>query len=607
VSTLSIEVNTARQQARRGLEQVRQSLAAAGFSASIVALPELLASSNLPIASASLTASLKTLRAGAAAKTPGVAGTASTTAKGSATTTASTSTKVAFSAALLLTAMVAIMAALHLSGGRHETKQNDGGLHAAAPTASNDTPALTLDPSLSAILDRKMDVVYRRDHLSEVLDDLEKRVGLHSAFPKTIDKTFMLTMVEKGTTVKQILEKMASDGKLDLVYDHDTVIFWKVADDILLSTLEKKLKQGDVQARCEAIYDLTRLGDPRIYPMLIDLLQNNDAPDRVIAPEALLLADEHADTFGFCNIASHCVEPLQKLLETPANRRDATILLGATKDERAVDSLIALLNDADPEVRHAAAVGLGRIHDSRATLPLIARLKSDDGATDDVRNAVASALGRIHDTHGTEPLIALLKDANENVRNTAAAALGQGDDPRAIAILIDLLKSSDAEVRFLAGYALSQSRDECATEPLLTLLKDKDAIQRSYGASFLGSIHDPRATEPLIALLKDTDADVRLSAAFALGQNHDSRATEPLIAAMSDLDKRVRLNVINALGDGRDPRAIEPLIAVLNNNSDIRYIAGSTLSRNRDPRGIEALTPYTNDPTRVRDASLPPV
>ena len=54
---LLLKEGTVREQARRGIEQVRQSLTAAGFSVSMVAIPELLASSTFPNAPPGLTAS----------------------------------------------------------------------------------------------------------------------------------------------------------------------------------------------------------------------------------------------------------------------------------------------------------------------------------------------------------------------------------------------------------------------------------------------------------------------------------------------------------------------------------------------------------------------
>jgi len=167
---------TVRKQVSRGIEQVRKSLATAGFTASVGAIPELLVSSPLPSAPTTLTASFKTMIAGGAAKGSGVA--AETAAAAAKSSVIATTSKVSLIAALLLTVVAAVTTAFHV-GHKDQTKQDAGRPPAASSPAS--VVALTTNKSLSEILDKKIDVIYRREYLCEVLDDLDKRVGLRSA------------------------------------------------------------------------------------------------------------------------------------------------------------------------------------------------------------------------------------------------------------------------------------------------------------------------------------------------------------------------------------------------------------------------------------------
>jgi HEAT repeat protein len=64
------------------------------------------------------------------------------------------------------------------------------------------------------------------------------------------------------------------------------------------------------------------------------------------------------------------------------------------KDPRAVEPLIAALEDTDSSVRAKAASALGEIRDLRAVGALIAALKDTDSS---VRAEAASALGKIKD------------------------------------------------------------------------------------------------------------------------------------------------------------------------------------------------------------------
>jgi HEAT repeat protein len=98
----------------------------------------------------------------------------------------------------------------------------------------------------------------------------------------------------------------------------------------------------------------------------------------------------------------------------------------------AVESLIASLKDADPNVRRDAA----------------------------------SALGFIHIPRVVEPLIAALKDIDPGVRRSAAGALGRVEDPRSVAVLLTSWKDNDLTV--IAGaYSFFIQRGEPGAEGTL--------------------------------------------------------------------------------------------------------------------------------------------
>lgn len=80
--------------------------------------------------------------------------------------------------------------------------------------------------------------------------------------------------------------------------------------------------------------------------------------------------------------------------------------LGKLGDTRAVEPLIAALQDEDVELRRAAAQALGEIGDSRAVEPLIAALRDKDI---ELRRVAARALGEIEDAQAVEPLLATLE------------------------------------------------------------------------------------------------------------------------------------------------------------------------------------------------------
>ncbi|HEU4386769.1 MAG TPA: HEAT repeat domain-containing protein, partial [Blastocatellia bacterium] len=61
--------------------------------------------------------------------------------------------------------------------------------------------------------------------------------------------------------------------------------------------------------------------------------------------------------------------------ESAADRRDAAYQLSYLADPRSIDPLIAVLGDADAEVRAASANALGQIGDKKALEPVLRLLK----------------------------------------------------------------------------------------------------------------------------------------------------------------------------------------------------------------------------------------
>jgi HEAT repeat protein len=177
-----------------------------------------------------------------------------------------------------------------------------------------------------------------------------------------------------------------------------------------------------------------------------------------------------------------------------------------------VDDLIQRLNQENVYVRMQAAKRLGDIGDARAVQPLIAVLNDEKAGI-----RAADALVQIGKS-SVEPLIVTLKSKSPIARRNAAIALGKIGDIRGVNSLIYALRDNDLIVRRNAAQALGEIRNTRAVEPLINALTDKVPIVRRYAASALGEIEDKRAVSALIGALTDNDAIVRINAATAL--NH---------------------------------------------------------------------------------------
>jgi hypothetical protein len=127
-----------------------------------------------------------------------------------------------------------------------------------------------------------------------------------------------------------------------------------------------------------------RRGDPASVPVLAAGLEDADACVRR-ASARLLGATRHP------NAVAALLSGLQSA--NPTTRQLAAVGLGYADQPDTVEPLLRVLSDGDASVRAAAAWALGRIEDRRAVAPLT-RLLLDD-ANPDVRRAAAEALGDI--------------------------------------------------------------------------------------------------------------------------------------------------------------------------------------------------------------------
>jgi len=261
--------------------------------------------------------------------------------------------------------------------------------------------------------------------------------------------------------------------------------------------------------------------------------------------------------------------------------------------DRAVEPMIAALNDEDKSVRRFAVEVLGKMKDPRAVEPLIVLLNDE---SEKVRMKVVEVLGEFKDPRAVEPLIRVLNDESVKVRMLAAEVLGEMGDPRAVEFLISSLRDEKPEVRVKAVEALAKIGHPSALEFLTAVLGDEKPEVRLKVVEIFGEMKDPRTVVPLIETLEDKSNKVRVASVKALGQMKDPRAAEYLIAKFKTRSKSLREAVIGALSEFKDTRTIELLIATLDDkNWLMRWRAAEVLGNIKDPRVFEPLIAYLKD------------
>lgn len=247
----------------------------------------------------------------------------------------------------------------------------------------------------------------------------------------------------------------------------------------------------------------------------------------------------------------------QALTDPDRHVRFAVIeALGNSGHSSAIDSLIHVITQGDPELAERAAKSIQKFGNSITNQ--IIRLSLNFNPL--VRKLSAEVLGNIGDLSAVTPLIKLLKDSDDEVVLTAIEALGKIADPAALESMLPFLQHSDPKFRKLTATALGEIGQSLAAESLLVLLRDEQEEVRLAVAKALGKISDPVAVEGLINSLNDSSLRVREAVAEAIG-NMGPIAVKPLIAILGDWDKDIQAisKALNTIGAA----AIKPLINAL--------------------------------------------
>lgn len=127
---------------------------------------------------------------------------------------------------------------------------------------------------------------------------------------------------------------------------------------------------------------------------------------------------------------------------------------------------------------------------------------------------IARILGQVHHPAAVKVLIGLLQSDDPEVSSIAAEALGAMGD-MAIASLVPQLHQS--ETRALAVRSLALIPHSAVVDPLLNVVTDTDSDIRATAIAALSNHTDPRILPALAAALSDHAAKVRCEAVLGLG------------------------------------------------------------------------------------------
>lgn len=313
--------------------------------------------------------------------------------------------------------------------------------------------------------------------------------------------------------------------------------------------LLEAMKSRDATTRCEAAFALWKVNhDPKALEVFRKALKHEDDDIRQLALSAL----------GQIGPAARSTLPAVKESlrdDVEAVRANAAVTLGHLDNSQAtIKTLIDLLRDDAVEVRLGAALALAQIGPpARAAVPQLEEALRDPRMQD----PILRLLGEIGPAAAAAvpTLLGLLKKKDNQVNLLAARTLGLiGPEAKsAVPRIMELVKeeeSDDVRITLMDALARIGPNAKESLELVRGQLKSGDSMVRVQAAETLWKVgKEPGVVAILGAALKDPERRVRSEATWVLGTiGPDAKevvgAIEPLL---KDADPQVRLCAAYAL------------------------------------------------------------
>src|SRR3989339_1930853 len=298
-------------------------------------------------------------------------------------------------------------------------------------------------------------------------------------------------------------------------------------------------------------------------------------------------------------------EPLVKILKDRKENEDVQVSIikafGFTRDDRATDILIDLLDSESISIQSAAAETLGTLK-TRISIRKMSETMLDPQRPLNIKMLLAKALGNANNREAVEPLIKMLATDDRGLREVAKKSLenitkqADGNDPAWWKQWWVRNKSKTRE-QWLEDIVLKQEENTKQFESKFEHLK-LEIAQKSI--KLLELRPDKSDPKPLVEAIKSEYPEIRIFAAKELVKIKDPSVIGVLIDATADMQEEVRIEVIQALGEIGDERAVKPLVYALGDESlVVREKSASALGKLGRPEAEEALISSLNSNTNL--------
>ena len=275
----------------------------------------------------------------------------------------------------------------------------------------------------------------------------------------------------------------------------------------------------------------------------------------------------------------------------------------------AVDALLSFFNDKDypPYKRGNIALVLGKLKDARAIDSLIASLdETDPSFLADVEYSLYK-IGK----PAINPLLAVLKGNNTQRKIGAIRVLARLKAQEAVEPLLSIAqnKGEDVDVRSQAVFSLGQFPSQGVKDFLLSLLKD-DKEKKDVRMSALRALEAMKGEYPPevveMALEQDMDYFLREALIFSLARKKNESIKEKLLAIVKDpkVNDYIKTKCISTLALVWREEIADDLVSLMNSNPSLEKPVAIALSKLGDERTIPHIVSLLNKRAGAIDMEL---
>ncbi|MGL4377261.1 MAG: HEAT repeat domain-containing protein [Microcoleaceae cyanobacterium] len=352
----------------------------------------------------------------------------------------------------------------------------------------------------------------------------------------------MTGLISHGSLRDQVIDTLIRYGRRE-----------KDKGDRICALLMEQLDAVEIETREAAVMALGKIGNSRVVPALIALLNEESESELVITATNALA--QIGDRRAF--------EPLLALLghPDPAVRQGAIAALDSLGHPELENQVTQLLSSPNPRLRESAVRIAGYFAFPQCVEFIFACTRDE---SEKVRRAAIEHLPYLEDDErALDTLRRVLVQETPRVRAAAARALGEIENVSVYQDLIQALSDEDPWVRYYAVRSLGKldyqehRQDACAT-PQNSLfdilapiaLTDPSNPVRGAIAEVLGNIRGLDAVPLLTTLaeVEDGDGDIARAALTALGYIEHPDADSALLKALYSHNPERRIDSIQALG-----------------------------------------------------------